>query len=393
MFTKYILPLLAVAGLAIAGFHVYQMQIPPEPSRPIAGPPTPTALGAEVKPRPRTDRADHEEFIRTVVAGAGLVEAKRENIPIGATIPGVVTEVFVKIHDMVKKGDPLFRVDDRDLKAELKVRKANLEAARAQLARLEVAPQGGMDVKTARAAVEEAQAHLNDSEVIVGRDERLLEKKMIPASDYDKDKFAFYAAKASLARARADLERIEATWEQDKKIARAAVIQAESQVESVETNLERCTVRALVDGEILQVHVRPGQHATVVWNEPLIILGDVQRLHVRVDIDEQDLPWYKPGTPAIATLKGRPGVQFPLEFVKVEPYVIPKKSLTGDNSERVDTRVLQAIYALPDQRPIDVYVGMQMDVFLKAVQPPKELALDTGAAVANPFDGDGVGEK
>ena len=53
----------------------------------------------------------------------------------------------------------------------------------------------------------------------------------------------------------------------------------------------------------------------------------------------------------------------PLTFVRVEPYVVPKRSLTGDNTERVDTRVLQVIYevATTDQT---LFVGQQMDVFL-----------------------------
>ena len=62
-------------------------------------------------------------------------------------------------------------------------------------------------------------------------------------------------------------------------------------------------------------------------------------------------------------------MRFPLKFVYVEPYVIPKQSLTGNNSERVDTRVLQVIYELPEERPVDVYIGQQMDVYLKAVPP------------------------
>ena len=53
--------------------------------------------------------------------------------------------------------------------------------------------------------------------------------------------------------------------------------------------------------------------------------------------------------------------------------MIPKKSLTGDNSERVDTRVLQVIYALPDEPPVEVYVGQQMDVFLAVDQPDSYL--------------------
>jgi len=50
--------------------------------------------------------------------------------------------------------------------------------------------------------------------------------------------------------------------------------------------------------------------------------------------------------------------------VRIEPYVIPKKSLTGDNTERVDTRVLQVIYRF--ERPsFPIYAGQQVDVFIE----------------------------
>jgi hypothetical protein len=41
----------------------------------------------------------------------------------------------------------------------------------------------------------------------------------------------------------------------------------------------------------------------------------------------------------------------PLRFVRLEPYVVPKVSLTGINVERVDTRVVQVIYAVEGWRP------------------------------------------
>jgi len=52
------------------------------------------------------------------------------------------------------------------------------------------------------------------------------------------------------------------------------------------------------------------------------------------------------------------------EAVPVEPYVVPKRSLTGDSTERVDTRVMQAVYSFPRGR-LPVYVGQQMDVFIE----------------------------
>ena len=67
---------------------------------------------------------------------------------------------------------------------------------------------------------------------------------------------------------------------------------------------------------------------------------------MRVDVDENDIPRFRPATPAVARLRGDPRREYRLRFVRVEPYVVPKKSLTGDSTERVDTRVLQVIYAL-----------------------------------------------
>jgi HlyD family secretion protein len=96
------------------------------------------------------------------------------------------------------------------------------------------------------------------------------------------------------------------------------------------------------------------------------VLGNVTQLHVRVDIDEYDIPRFVPQAPARATLKGQPTKDFfPLRFVRIEPYVVPKKSLTGDNTERVDTRVLQVIYAV-DTRGKRLFVGQQLDVFIDA---------------------------
>ena len=52
-----------------------------------------------------------------------------------------------------------------------------------------------------------------------------------------------------------------------------------------------------------------------------------------------------------------------LSFVRIEPFTEPKRSLTGAGNERIDTRVLQVIYAI-DSTPREVYVGQQIDVFL-----------------------------
>jgi multidrug resistance efflux pump len=352
-----------VAGVVFSVYTVIQAKQVAPPSQPIVQPPT----------RPSSVR---------MIAGSGLVEARRENIPIGVNVPGVVTAIFIKKGEKVKAGAPLFRVDDRDLQAMLKVRQAELAASKAELHKLIVAPRPE-DIPPARAMVQEALAKMNDAEAVMARTQRLFEKSMVAASDFDKDRYAFEAAKATYAKAKADLEKtLAGTWKEDIEVSKAAVQLAESQIDSIKINLDRLTVKAPMDGEILQLNVRLGQFAALTWKEPMIVLGDSNRLHVRIDIDENDLSFFKKGAEAIATLKGRPSVRFPLKFVYVEPYVVPKQSLTGYNSERVDTRVLQAIYELSDERPYDVYIGQQMDVYLKV----DELA-EAESAVAAPGTG------
>lgn len=354
MMVKYLLPLVAIMGLTFGVWKVYKSNYldRPSPSHPAQ----PVAMGIPA--------------VRQI-AGAGLIEARKKNIPIGAPEPGVVTDVFVVIGQNVSKGDSLFQLDDRDLKSQLIVKEAAVAASKASLARLENAPRKE-DVPPAEAAVEEAHARLDDTEAAFARSQRLYERQMLPAGDYDKDRFAAAAARATLAKVTADLRKIRAgTWVEDLKVARSLVIQAEAELTSIKIRLDRLTVRALTDGEILQVNVDPGQFAAIVWKDPLIVLGDVNRLHVRVDIDENDAPLFVNGAKAFARLKGNADSKFDLEYYRTEPYIIPKKSLTGDNSERVDTRVLQVLYALSDKRDVDLHVGQQLDVFIEAAQLEK----------------------
>lgn len=366
MFNKVILPLLAALGLGYAVYTVVLAQQHAPPSKPLVSPPT----------RPQGLRS---------IAGAGLVEAQQRNIPIGTPVPGIVAEVYVREGEQVTKGKPLFRIDDRELQAELGVRIAQLGAAQAILKRLE-AGYRPEDREMVKSALDEAQARFQAADIQYKRTASIYERGVGTQSDYDADRYKRDEAAAALTKARTEFQKMQAgTWEQDIAVAKSEVASAQAEVDRVRVELARRTILAPLDGQVLQVNVLPGQFAALAWNQPLIVLGDVSKLHVRVDIDEQDLPLFKPNARAFATLKGRPGVQFELKPVRIDPYVIPKRNLTGDNVERVDTRVLQVIYALPDERPLDVFVGQQMDVYLEA-QTPEGLDLDMNSKVPRPFE-------
>jgi multidrug resistance efflux pump len=135
-------------------------------------------------------------------------------------------------------------------------------------------------------------------------------------------------------------------------------------MERIQIDIARMTITAPIDGVVLQRKVRVGEYAQAgPLAQPLMLLGAPGRFHVRADVDEKDAWRFHPGARAYASIRGNAAQRFPLNYVRVEPYVIPKKNLTGDATERVDTRVLQVIYALNANAP--VYAGQQMDVFIE----------------------------
>jgi multidrug efflux pump subunit AcrA (membrane-fusion protein) len=344
--TQWLLPLVALGLLGFAGWFVWR-------TRPVAGDPPPPIAPA-VNP------------YAAALAAAGIVEAQTENIAVGSATPGVVVEVLVKVGDDVQPGRPLFRLDDRDLRAELAVRKAEVERAKTDLVRLEAEPRPEK-IPVQLAAVREAQALLAREQDALKRARETFAQRVTTEEDLIAKQQAVRFAEASVARARADLDLLEAgSWRYDMDVSRAAVKRAEAEAEKIETELDRLVVRALVAGRVLQVNVRPGEFVGAPPNQPLVVVGNIEKLHVRVDIDEYDITRFDQAASATALPRGNLQQHYPLEFVRVEPFVVPKKSLTGDTTERVDTRVLQVIYAFdPAGRP-PLFVGQQVDVYIDA---------------------------
>lgn len=341
-----IVPLISLALLCVAGYHV--------------------AHNSSAKPPLSAPAAPSRNTWSAAIAGSGLVEPCTENISVGTHVAGVVQEVLVKVGQPVKKGTPLFRVDERQLRADLAVREAVLASARAQLEKLEQQPRAE-ELPGSAAGVREAQARYEEEQDRFRRSEQLVSRKLVSEEDFASRRQALAVAREQLAKARADDELLKAgTWEPDKLVSRAAVIQAQAQLEQTRTDLARLTVTAPVDGQVLQVDVRPGEFVAQTTTADLIVIGNIDPLHVRVDIDESDIPRFREGQPARAFVRGDTERLIDLEFVRVEPYVVPKKSLTGGNTERVDTRVLPVIYAVRPRGELVLYVGQQVDVFIDA---------------------------
>jgi len=301
------------------------------------------------------------------ISGTGLVEAQTENIALGTAVAGVVLEVCVtneQLGQRIKAGTPLFRVDDRHLRAQLQTHQANLKLAEAQLERLEQMPRPE-EVPPSEAKVKVAEANRTRLKDLLDRGEQLLGKKVMSEEEFTSRRFTFVAADQQWLQASAEDAMLKAgAWKPDKTVSAASVEAARANVANIETEIDRCLVRAPVDGQILKIDIRPGEYVDAAATKALILLGDLDRLRIRVDIDEQDISRFRPTGRATATPRGATDKRLNLKFVRVEPYVIPKKAFTGDNTERIDTRVLQVLYEIDIDQP-EVYVGQQVDVSIE----------------------------
>jgi multidrug efflux pump subunit AcrA (membrane-fusion protein) len=303
---KYILPLLAITGLLFAAYMV----ISNNKAMPIAEAVAQPAL------------SPFKEFI----AGSGIIEARSKNIAIGTPLPRIVARVAVKVGDQVKTGTPLFYLDERDTRAELAMREA--------------------DLAKAVASSNEAKAALSDVESLQNLVTAITDKRAISREELLKRHNAVEIAKSRL------------------DSAKAAVLQAQASIANIQTTLDRLIVRSPIDADVLQVNIRAGEFAQAgVLTTPLMLIGNVDKLHVRVDVDENDAWRFAKTSKAVAFLRGNSAFKVDLELAYLEPFVIPKRSLTGDSTERVDTRVLQAVYYF-DRQQLPLYIGQQMDVFI-----------------------------
>ncbi len=284
------------------------------------------ALKKDPPPTPPVQEPARAPFA-SPIGGQGIIESIDEDVRIGAPQGGLIHEVLVKVGDRVKKDAPLLILDHRDSEAQVRTQQAQIPVLEARL--------------------KEAQSVQRDKKDQLDRSQKLQKNAVVSEDDLVRARFAFEVADAAALRAQAELE------------------SQKAQLERSRVQLDILTVKAPRDGTVLRVNVRPGEYHSVQGsNEPLMILGQVDRLQLRADIDESNATRVRADAPAFAYVKGDRETSIPLQFMRIEPYVLPKKSLTGSSTERVDTRVLQVIYQFSRPADVPLYVGQQMDVFL-----------------------------
>lgn len=222
-------------------------------------------------------RADLEEG----VLATGTIEAARL-VSVGAQVSGVLTRLHVALGDKVQKGQLIAEIDASTQRNDLRKAEA-----------------GVLNVKAQRAA---RQALLKQTGLAAARLRALVRIDAGSQADLE-------TAEAALATTQADIAALD-----------AQLAQAQLSEDTARVNVGYTSVVAPIDGTVVAVLTEQGQTVNSAFSAPTIIkLAQLDRMNVKVQISEADVPRIHAGLPVYFTLLGDPDTRYDTVLKRVEP--------------------------------------------------------------------------
>jgi HlyD family secretion protein len=263
---KYLWILLVAAGLGAGGYFVWRQQA--------------TAGAATGQPRRPTTAVAIQTNISFAVNAAGEI-IPSEQVSVRPEINGRIELLPVDIGDFVKKGDLLFKLDDKELQQE---RASNLTA------------------------VERARLELEKAERDLRRAEQLLADRLISQELYDDTRTAYELAKNSLAR-------------------------AERQLAIVEERLTKTEVRAPFDCTVLTRPVSVGQAVSgsggVSGGTEVLTIADLSSMIINAHVNQADVPRLHVNQKVEVTVEAVPGLVVTGIVERIAPQATIRNNIKG----------------------------------------------------------------
>jgi HlyD family secretion protein len=131
--------------------------------------------------------------------------------------------------------------------------------------------------------------------------------------------------------------------------------------------LDKLTIRAPISGTVLQVNVKTGETAMPSSTQPLMVLGDISALRVRVELDDRDLGKIKIGQSVIVRASAFPSREIAGKVATIAPIVGPASGAARGQRSPTDVDVAEVFVDLTDRGPLSS--GMQVDVYFRRTEP------------------------
>jgi HlyD family secretion protein len=245
--------------------------------------------------------------IASVVTGSGKVQAKND-VKIGATVPGLIISLPVKDGDLVKKGQLLVQIDPSEYRSA---------------------------VAQATAQLSSAKANFEQSRQLHERQQKLYEKGLTSKEQYD----------ASLTQ---------------YNVSKAQFDQSQASLRQAEDLLAKTTITAPMDGKITQLLKKEGEMVTGATYNPteIMTISDLSAFEVEVEVDETDIAETRLGEEAKIKIDAFPDSSFKGEVSEIGNTAI----ITGYGTQDQVVNFLVKVLILDEVKGIKPGMSASVDI-------------------------------
>lgn len=209
--------------------------------------------------------------------GAATVEA----VP---KVNGRLQSVNVRLGDAVRRGQQIAKVEDREIREQVRQQEAAF--------------------KVAEATIRQREADLKLAQTNLERNRSLLERQLLPRQTYDDTEARYQASLAQLDLARAQFE------------------QSKARLEELRINLSNTVIASPVDGFIGKRYLDPG--AAVSPNAPVASVVAIDTVRMVANVVEKDVKRLNVGMGAQVEVDAFPGEKFTGKVARIAPVFDPQ---------------------------------------------------------------------
>jgi HlyD family secretion protein len=308
--------------------------------------------------------ADVPNEKRWQAVAPGRVEPCSGQIKVATAVIGVVDKVLVKTNDKVFAGEPLIHLADDELRARLAA--AVTQVAIRERARDEKSATGSAKTRRkAQDAVADAERALYDARSTVDRAAAGLRANGRPDADLTAARLALTRAQNELSTRQEELRTIEDDGPLPTYLEGQLSI-ARSEYAVARSALDKMTLRAPIDGTVLQVNVRVGELVSPGSSQPPLQLADLSTLCVRAELDERDLGSIKLKQAVAVRAAAFPGREFEGSVSSIAPLVEPSRLEPPGSRDQADVDIVRVTVGLTGSR--ELTIGMKADVYFRSGQ-------------------------
>src|SRR5712692_2893254 len=314
----------------------------------------------------QSGKVTRQDLVSQVTASGEI--KPRNYINVGAQYLGLLTEIYVKEGDRVKKGQLLAKQETIQPSADVDAQKAALQTAQADLLAADAGIRSAEEnLRTVRAALERAKADREKADLDFKRAQQLFEEKLIAKSEFDLRKSGYDAAAASVAEAEARISQTQAMREQavaQRESTRRRIDQLQAVLTRASDILQKHYALAPLDGIVTNLPVRPGETVVPgIQNSPaslIMTIADMSLITAEVKVDETDIVNVKMGQVGDINIDAIPNKTFKGHVIEIGNTAIVRSTglaasqTTTSSQEAKDFKVVVAL----DNPPDDVRPGL-----------------------------------